>query len=97
MAARSHDGAAMGKLYDLALDGRMMSVPVTFAADGKSANAGAPIALFPTRIGGPGIMQKQYVVTPDGQRFLVDAPVIQDASLPITVVLNWQGLSGREK
>jgi Tol biopolymer transport system component len=78
------------ELYYLALDGRMMAVPVSFAADGTSARAGAPVALFPTHIGGPGIGQKEYVAAPDGQRFLVDAPVTQDASLPITVILNWQ-------
>jgi len=86
------------ELYYLALDGRMMAVPVSFAADGTSAKAAAPVALFPTRVGGPGIAQKEYLVAPDGQRFLVDAPVTQDASLPITVILNWQGgLSAREK
>ena len=78
------------ELYYLALDGRMMAVPVLFAADGTSAKAATPVALFMTRIGGPGIKQKEYVVAPDGQRFLVDAPVTEDASLPITVILNWQ-------
>ena len=31
-----------------------------------------------------------YAVTADGQRFLVNLPVGQDTSSPITVVLNWQ-------
>ena len=46
------------ELYYLALDGRMTAVPVAFAADGMNAKAGVPVVLFPTRIGGPGIAQK---------------------------------------
>jgi hypothetical protein len=28
-------------------------------------------------------------VTPDGQRFLINVPLEEDAPSPITVVLNW--------
>jgi len=47
--------------------------------------AGAPRPLFqlpPGFIGGE--------VTPDGNRFLIGVPVAQNASVPFTVVLNWQ-------
>jgi hypothetical protein len=47
--------------------------------------AGTPRPLFqlpPGFIGGD--------VTPDGRRFLIGVPVAQSASVPFTVVLNWQ-------
>jgi hypothetical protein len=47
--------------------------------------AGAPRALFqlpPGFIGGE--------VTADGRRFLIGVPLAQSASVPFTVVLNWQ-------
>jgi len=47
--------------------------------------AGTPRALFqlpPGFIGGD--------VTADGRRFLVGVPVAQSASVPFTVLLNWQ-------
>jgi hypothetical protein len=38
---------------------------------------------------------QDYVVSPNGQRFLIphpDSPVIANTSLPINVVLNWTAL-----
>ena len=37
----------------------------------------------------------QYEVTRDGQRFLINVPLEEDAPAPITVVLNWQAGLGR--
>ena len=63
------------ELFYLALDRQLMAVPVTFGDDGRSVDAGRPSALFQTRIGGDNILQKQYLVSPDGQRFLLDTPI----------------------
>ena len=77
------------ELFYLDLDGRLMAVPVTFSSDAKAVTVGAASPLFATRIGGSNTLQSQYVVSPDGQRFLLDTPV-RDDSPPIHVILNWR-------
>ena len=83
-----HDGK---ELFYVALDGRLMAVPIQLAADGRTAEAGTPAALFLTGVfalQGLNIRQ-QYMPSPDGQRFLVDS-VIESAQSPITLILNWK-------
>ena len=63
----------------------MMAVDLTF---GDTLVASSPKILFQTqvtRFDAP----NRYVVTRDGQRFLVNSPVEQGSTTPITVVLNW--------
>jgi Tol biopolymer transport system component len=77
------------ELYFLAPDATMMAVAVT--STGTSFQAGTPLALFPTRIVGGGIVTQnrpQYAVTRDG-RFLINQTVA-DAATPIMLLLNWQ-------
>jgi Tol biopolymer transport system component len=76
------------ELFYLALDRQLMTVPVAFSADARDVKVGTPSRLFQTRIGGPNTLQGEYLVSPDGQRFLLDAP-IRDVTPPITVILNW--------
>jgi serine/threonine protein kinase/Tol biopolymer transport system component len=78
------------ELFYVSPDGRLMAVPIRPAADRRSLEAGAPVPLFATRMGGttPGINRQEYVVSKDGQRFLVD--VAESVASPITVVLNWK-------
>jgi Tol biopolymer transport system component len=81
----SRDGR---ELFYIALDGTLMSVPVR---SGRTLQLGAPQPLFPTGIR-PTPMQtvtKQYAVSRDGQRFLLNAPVPEDAAATITAVLGW--------
>jgi Tol biopolymer transport system component len=79
------------ELFYVALDGRLMAVPVQLAADGRTFEAGAPVALFLTRLFGiQGLnMRQQYMPSPDGQRFLVDT-VTESVESPVTVILNWK-------
>jgi Tol biopolymer transport system component len=76
------------ELFYLAADQRMMAAPVK---TGATLEAGLPAALFETRAissSGLGVLgRNQYVVTADGQRFLINQPTT--ASPPITVVTNW--------
>jgi Tol biopolymer transport system component len=78
------------ELFFVALNGRLMAAPVQFTADGPSA--GIPVSLFATRIGralqaNPGA---QYIVSDDGQRFLMNT-IVQDGSpTPIELMLNWR-------
>jgi hypothetical protein len=57
----------------------------------STVEAGAPVALFLTRLFGiQGLnMRQQYMPSPDGQRFLVDT-VTESVESPITVILNWK-------
>jgi hypothetical protein len=78
------------ELFYIALDGRLMAVSMRLPSSGPAVEAGAPTPLFQARpfhavehIDGP-----QYVVSPDGQRFLVNT-VGDAAAPPIRVVLNW--------
>ena len=79
------------ELFYIAPDRTLMAVSIAVSPDGKDIKAGTPTALFPTRIAGgplPGTNNQQYVVSPDGRRFLINvAP--DEGSTPITVVLNW--------
>jgi len=70
------------ELFYVASDGKFMSVDISAK---PAFEAGVPRPLFqlpPGFIGGD--------VTTDGRRFLVGLPVAQSASVPFTVVLNWQ-------
>jgi serine/threonine protein kinase len=76
------------ELYYLSPDRRLMAVSVT---SGTSFENGAPTPLFQTRVN-PSIStgeRNNYVVSADGQRFLVNNMVEDGASQPINIVLNW--------
>lgn len=78
------------ELFYIALDGRLMAVAITMSPDGNSLEAGTPTRLFPTHVGGAvqGNSWAQYVPSRDGQRFLMNT-VVEENAAPITVVLNW--------
>jgi serine/threonine protein kinase len=80
------------ELIYVALDGRLMAVPLRL--NGDSLEPGAPVPLFATRIGDvvsreSGYLQ-QYVMTPDATRFLMNTVVDAGSVPPITVILNWR-------
>jgi serine/threonine protein kinase/Tol biopolymer transport system component len=78
------------ELFYIAPDGKLMAV--TIRDTGQTLKAGAPVALFQTRIvfGGTTVRQKhQYAVAPTGRRFLINISADESKVLPITVVTNW--------
>ena len=77
------------EMFYIGLDRQLMVVPVAFSPDVQTVKVGLPSRLFQTRIGGPNTLQGEYLVAPDGQRFLLDTP-IRDVTPPITVILNWR-------
>jgi Tol biopolymer transport system component len=78
------------ELFYLTLDGRLMATPITFGLDEATMSAGTPVPLFRARVGAVQDRSTQhYVVSPDGQRFLLDT-VVEEAVPPVTIVLNWQ-------
>jgi Tol biopolymer transport system component len=77
------------ELFYLALDQKLMAVPVT---TGASAEVGTPAALFQTRLNTVGTLapdnRQLYDVSSDGKRFLLMLPP-EGAGPPLTVILNW--------
>ena len=78
------------ELFYVAADHRLTSVRVTSGANGRPV-LGAPVPLFLTEFEAGLLPRQQYVVSPDGQRFLINAAtdVIEPSS--ITLILNWKG------
>ena len=80
------------ELFFLASDRKLMSVRVRTDGDFQ---AGAPIPLFQTELDARGIPingRNQYVVSPDGQRFLLKQARADAPPPAITVVMNWRAL-----
>ena len=78
------------ELFYIALDGRLMAVPIRLDAIGHVVEPGVAVPLFATRVGGAVQINfsQQYMVSPDGERFLMNT-VTDEAASPITVILNW--------
>ena len=76
------------ELFYLGLDGRLMSVAVD--ATRATIETGPPRTMFDTGIRGGFLDRRnQYLVTKDGQRFLVNLSAEDEKPAPITVVMNW--------
>jgi serine/threonine protein kinase/Tol biopolymer transport system component len=78
------------ELFYVAADQRLTSVRVTSGANGKLV-LGSPVPLFRTEFDSGFLTRQQYVVSPDGERFLFNTAT--DATDPpsITLILNWKG------
>jgi eukaryotic-like serine/threonine-protein kinase len=78
-----HDGS---EIFYLAPDNKLTAASVN--SKGASFEVSAVKPLFTTRIASRG--SYKYDVSPDGQKFLIDAAPEQAMSSPITIVLNWE-------
>ena len=72
-------------------DGTLIAIPIDVDSTGQNFKAGNPVSLFAAPMaGGPdnNNVAQQYMVSRDGQRFLVlAAPAVRS---PIKVILNWK-------
>jgi Tol biopolymer transport system component len=82
--AWSNDGR---ELYYLSKEQQLMAVPI---ATGPSFDAGTPVALFDAPVR-EGYLFRQYCVSADGSRFLLNRRIEEKASRPMTLVQNWAG------
>jgi Tol biopolymer transport system component len=83
------------ELFYIAGDQRLVAVSVSFPTNSKPT-VGALVPLFRTELasGSAGLgflTRQQYVVSPDGQRFLINAPIEAVDPASISVILNWKG------
>jgi len=76
---------AGNELFYHAPDGKLMAITVK---SGTGFEASAPVPLFEFRPGG-NLITPYYVVTKDGQKFLLSTIVDTEAAAPLTVVINW--------
>jgi serine/threonine protein kinase/Tol biopolymer transport system component len=78
------------ELFYVAADDRLMALPISFSSDGKTPELGKPTALFATSVGSTGfnMYRQQYVVSPDGQSFVMNSVIAGASASPITVILN---------
>ena len=84
----SRDGK---QIFYISPDWKLMAVDV--AAHGDTFEAGVPRVLFQTSmVQAPG---RNYDVSADGKRFLVDSTVEQQEIAPITLVQNWTAALGK--
>ncbi len=85
------------EIFYVAFDGRLMAVPVQPGLGEGSPQLGRPVPLFVTNIG-PAVQpvsRQQYVVSADGQRFLMSTIDAANASTPLEVVLNFNPTASR--
>jgi hypothetical protein len=72
-----------------------MAAAATVNGQGSAFEVGAVRALLEPRIRTQGYLGygtgSNYDVSPDGQRFLVNAAVAGQTTTPITLIVNWSG------
>jgi Tol biopolymer transport system component len=84
-----HDGK---ELFYIGLDDRLMAAPIQLSSNPQAVEVGAPVPLFATHIGAMQnvVYPRQYVVSADGKRFLMNSITQHASATPITVILNWK-------
>ena len=78
------------ELFYVAGDQRLTALRVTFGPNGKPV-LGPPLSLFRTEFDTSFLTRQQFVVSPDGQRFLMNAATDAVEPPSITLILNWKG------
>jgi serine/threonine protein kinase/Tol biopolymer transport system component len=81
------------ELFYIAIDGRLMAVPIRFSGIAQPPEIGVGVPLFMTNVGGAfaqGVSRQQYAVSADGQRFLMNTLAEGANASPITLILNWK-------
>jgi hypothetical protein len=75
------------ELFYLTLEGQLIAVPMALQPEGR-LKPGLAVPLFRAKIGAlQGISLHNYIVAPDGQRFLLDT-VVEQTTAPISLILN---------
>ena len=84
------------ELFYVGLDGRLMAVSLAYPAGAETPSVGVPQPLFHAHVFRPveHLDGPQYVVAPDGQRFLVNTSTDARQPPPIHIILNWRPPAG---
>lgn len=79
------------EVFYLGLDERLMAVSIDLTSEG-APDIGTPTTLFAAPLGGAvqqDDFRHQYMVSRDGQRFLLGA-ITREGEAPATLILNWK-------
>jgi Tol biopolymer transport system component len=78
------------ELFYIALDGTLTAVPIKLLPKGQVTQAGSPVPLFATHVGGAlqTNSRQPYMVAADGQQFLMNT-ITEEGGAPIIILLNW--------
>jgi eukaryotic-like serine/threonine-protein kinase len=81
-----------GELFYIGADDRLMAMPIRIPANGKAVEPGVPRGLFATTVGSTVTLayRQQYLVSADGQSFVMNSAVGEGTASPITLILNWK-------
>ena len=79
------------EIFYLNADDMMMSVPVTGAGNRFQASAPVPLFHVDTQLSNGSV----YDVSPDGQRFIVNAPIPSKVPPHLVAIINWPALLKR--
>ena len=70
------------EIFYVAPDGRLMAVSIRPTTTGSALELDPPVPLFPSN--------EDYMVAPDGQRFLLHVTSAPPLTSPLSVILNWK-------
>ena len=92
--AQVHWNANGKELFYIGADDRLMAVPIHLAP-GAAPEIGRAVGLFATRVGSTAtnVYKQQYVVSSDGQSFVLNSTIGDANASPISVILNWSPAS----
>jgi hypothetical protein len=77
------------ELFFLAPNGQLMAVPIRRPSASQAIGVGVPTALFPVRVVDDGVTTGyRYLVSRDGQRFLVNM-VTEASPGVVSTIVNW--------
>ena len=79
---------ALAIVHSRALNGLEAPAVRVEVQTGETFEAGIPEALFTASLR-PITINNRYLVSPDGQRFLLLSSLVEDSTPPTTVVVNW--------
>jgi len=76
------------ELFYIGTDDRLMAIPLHFASNGQTVEPGTPLGLFRANL--PPNARQEYMVSPDGQSFVMNSAPERTGASPVTVILNWK-------
>jgi Tol biopolymer transport system component len=76
------------ELFYISPDSHLMAVSIRLDAAGDNVEAATPTSLFLARVPLQAPVRQQYIVSPDGQRFLLNAVLDDPGGSPIELLLN---------
>jgi len=78
------------ELFYVGPDGKLIAVPMTSSADGRTVVQETPAVIARNLHVVPSVFRQGYDVSSDGQRILISATPDDQQTPPIRLILNWK-------